>query len=141
MLKLSKGWKWGLAVAGSVVLMVAVIPAAIWITHTSSAELGNSRVRCARGRHSVHKVIVKNGRVNPIHTQAQKCDTLIITNMDDQQRLLAFGRHDNHISYDGVSEKLLDQGQSLTVTLIKPGTYLFHDHENPIVAGTFTVEN
>lgn len=121
--------------------MAGTIPAAIWITHTSSAELGNARTRCQRGEHATHIVTIKNGHANPVNTRAARCDTLVITNSDNQQRLMAFGRHDNHISYDGVSEKLLDQGQSLTVTLIKPGTYLFHDHEDPLVAGSFTVKN
>jgi hypothetical protein len=52
---------------------------------------------------------------------------------------MAFGKHDKHISYDGVSEQLVAQGQSLTVRLVSTGTYLFHDHEADETSGTFTV--
>jgi len=119
--------------------MVVMIPGAIWITHTSGAELGNARARCERGEHSTLKVIIQSDSVKPKNTIAKKCDTLIITNLDNQPRLMAFGQHDSHISYDGISEKLLAQNQSLKITLIKTGTYLFHDHQQDSVAGTFTV--
>lgn len=141
MFKLSKRWKARLITLVSIILMVATIPAAIWITHSASAELGNARARCERVEHAAHRVIIQNDKVLPAHVEAKKCDSLTIVNQDNQQRLIAFGRHDNHISYDGVSEKLLNQGQNLTVTLVRPGTYLFHDHEDPAVAGTFTVED
>jgi hypothetical protein len=120
-------------------LMVVTVPAAIWVTHTQSAELGNGRARCERKSGTLHQAKIANGVVTPAHLDAKKCDQLIITNLDSQQRLIAFGRHDNHISYDGISEKLLSQNQSLRVTLISTGNYLFHDHENALVRGTFSV--
>jgi hypothetical protein len=123
----------------SVAICVATVPVAIWVTHTQSAELGNGRARCERKPGVVHKVTIQNDIVSPVHTDARECDTLTITNLDSRQRLLAFGQHDNHISYDGISEKLVDQNQNLTVTLIRTGTYSFHDHENDAVNGEFVV--
>jgi hypothetical protein len=127
-----------LAVA-SLFFMVATIPAAIWVTHTQGAELGNERARCQKGIHAAHKVVIQNGQVAPAQTDARKCDTLTIVNLDEQNRLLAFGRHEAHISYDGISEKNVSRGQNLTVTLIRTGDYLFHDHLDDSVHGTFTV--
>jgi hypothetical protein len=128
------------AVAG-LLLMGATVPAAIWVTHTQGAELGNQRARCHRDKHAAHKVVIRNGRAIPAHTTAKKCDSLTIVNMGAKDRLMAFGRHDSHISYDGISERNLSTGQSLTVTLVRPGDYLFHDHLDDSVKGTFTVEN
>lgn len=87
-----------------------------------------------------HKVTIRRGQVEPAHTAAKLCDKLIITNTDDQLRLLAFGDHYNHQAYDGVIEKVLQKNQNLIVTLNKTGTYRFHDHLDATVQGTFTVE-
>ncbi len=87
-----------------------------------------------------HKVVIQNDQATPTHTVGSRCDTLTITNLDDENRLMAFGQHSNHVHYDGVEEKLLTKGQSLTVTLVQTGTFLFHDHEHDEVQGTFTVQ-
>lgn len=121
------------------VAVAATIPLAIWITHTQSAELGNAQARCAGKPGPVHTVMIQAGKVMPPHIEAKLCDRLRITNLDPQVRLLAFGKHESHVSYDGISEKLLDQGQSLQVTLGSRGTYLFHDHEDDNARGSFTV--
>ena len=139
-MRLSKKARYFIAAAAGLLLMAASVPLAIWITHTSSAELGNSRSRCNRSDGTVHKIIIKNDTVLPSHTDAKKCDTLTIINLDDRQRLMAFGRHENHISYDGISERLVGKGQSLTVRLITTGTFLFHDHAQDGVNGDFTVQ-
>ena len=121
--------------------MLATIPLGIWVTHTATAMTGNTKARCESVAQPVHTVIVKNGIVSPAHTVAKQCDTLTIINEDDRIRLMAFGPHDNHISYDGISERALGPGQSLTVKLIRVGTFPFHDHEDSNVAGAFTVSD
>ncbi|HUY85134.1 MAG TPA: cupredoxin domain-containing protein [Candidatus Dormibacteraeota bacterium] len=133
--------KIALIVAVAVALMAATIPAAIWVTNTQTARLGNARARCQAGQHKTYHVIIQNGLAVPTRTAARKCDKLTITNRDNRVRLMAFGPHDHHVSYDGVSERVLGQGQSLTVTLITPGTFIFHDHTDPAAQGTFTVSN
>ncbi|HET7320666.1 MAG TPA: cupredoxin domain-containing protein [Candidatus Saccharimonadales bacterium] len=94
--------------------------------------------KCAQAG-KLHKVVITDSKVQPEHTTAKLCDILTITNTDDQIRLMAFGEHDNHQAYDGVIEKVLQKGQSLTVTLNKPGSYQFHDHLDESVQGTFSV--
>src|SRR4051812_35144237 len=84
-----------LGISGTFLLMFLVIFGAIWLTHTSSASLGNARARCEKGEHSLHKVIIQNNKVIPEHTSAKKCDKLIIVNQDDQNRLIAFGQHEH----------------------------------------------
>lgn len=126
---------------GVLSLMAATIPAAIWVTHTQTARLGNAEARCSGGQHNVHGVTIQNGQPMPARTKARRCDILTVTNQDPRLRLIAFGPHERHISYDGISEKLLAQGQSLTITLISTGTYTFHDHLDDGAQGSFTVTN
>lgn len=45
---------------------------------------------------------------------------LTIVNAGDRVRKMAFGIHDHHQSYNGVTEKLLKQGEQLTITLNQP---------------------
>jgi uncharacterized membrane protein YukC len=52
---------------------------------------------------------------------------------------VAFGLHEHHVPYDGTTEKILIQGQSLTVTLVQAGNFRFHDHWHDQIQGTFTV--
>lgn len=97
-----------------------------------------SGVVCAQ-RGVSHWVIIENGAVDVPKTDAKLCDTLTIMNRDVELRDVAFGPHDEHITYDGITEKLLAQGQSFTVVLNQPGTFTFHDHEDATIGGTFTV--
>jgi plastocyanin len=87
-----------------------------------------------------HQVTIKNDTLAPAHVTAEACDTLTITNADNKVRDMAFGVHDHHVEYDGISVKTLAKDQSFTVTLNKKGTYLFHDHHQDEVAGDFKVE-
>lgn len=86
-----------------------------------------------------HKVTIQSGTVSPQNTVAKRCETLTITNLDSTRRIMAFGQHDHHITYDGITEDPLIKDQSLTVTLIKTGDFKFHDHANDEVKGTFSV--
>lgn len=87
-----------------------------------------------------HVAVIQNAKITPENTQATKCDTLTIKNNDTVTRLMAFGQHENHVAYDGVSEKRLEPGQSLTIKLNQTGTFLFHDHYDESVSANFTVK-
>ena len=136
----NKKFKVVLITIGAFLLMVATVPAAIWVTHTQTAELANARARCQVGQHTAHYMAFQNNKVVPVHMTAKLCDTLTITNQDPRLRLAAFGPHAHHISYDGISEKALGQGQSLTITLIKAGNFTFHDHIDDALRGSFAVD-
>ena len=86
-----------------------------------------------------HKVVIKDGAVSPLHTDAGKCDTLTFINQDSAEREMSFGEHPAHEVYAGVTELLVRKGVNKTVTLSETGTYKFHDHLQEETAGDFTV--
>ena len=88
----------------------------------------------------VHEVIIQNNKATPSHVTANRCEILKISNLDSTDRLMAFGVHDHHMSYDGISEKALSNGQSFTVTLVQNGDFLVHDHDDEEVGSTFQVK-
>lgn len=85
--------------------------------------------------------LIQGNKITPDNIQAKKCDTLTIVNKDAPTRLMAFGEHDHHIIYGGISEYRLSTEQKFTVTLDKTGTYLIHDHFDESVAAHFTVND
>lgn len=120
----------GILLAVAVVYVVAI--------NVTSDKTGANADSCTKSG-PVHTVIIHENLVNPQYTKASRCDRLTITNRDKVARLMAFGNHDRHQAYDGVTEELLKQGQSLTVTLNQTGTFVFHDHLHDEVRGSFTV--
>lgn len=86
-----------------------------------------------------HEVVIENDVVVPKVTNGKLCDTMTITNKDDKEREMAFGQHSNHVAYDGITEQELAKDKSLTVTFNKTGEYIFHDHHQDTVRGTFVV--
>lgn len=123
---------------GTVVAVAVTVGLAVYVANLASNKNAQSSQRC-QGHQTNHVVTIKNDKVSPLHTTAPRCDTLTITNLDNETRLMAFGKHEDHQSYDGVGEKLLNQGQSLQITLVKTGNFKFHDHTHDEVQGTFTV--
>lgn len=125
-----------LAMAAIAIVVGAAYGARLYLGAQSHA--GPQTVQCKQVGVQL-SVTITSGNPIPKDTSAKVCDRLTITNEDDRLRLIAFGSHDDHQPYDGVTEKILAQGQSLTVTLNQRGTYEFHDHLDPAVIGYFTV--
>jgi hypothetical protein len=108
-------------------------------TRFADGQIRNKTPVTCRTKGKNHQVVMRDDMVTPEHTAAPLCDTLTITNEDNLNRLVAFGPHDHHTPYDGVTARLLTSGQSLTVTLNQTGNFRFHDHLHDTVQGTFTV--
>jgi hypothetical protein len=87
-----------------------------------------------------HLAEVKNDEFAPKSVDAKICDELTIINKDEKLRLMAFGVHNEHIYYYGVSEQVLKKDEELTITLNRAGTYIFHDHLQEEVQGEFIVQ-
>jgi cytochrome o ubiquinol oxidase operon protein cyoD len=88
---------------------------------------------------SNHQVVIKNGQVRPIHTSANKCDTLTFISLDSVGREIAFGDHPAHQAYVGQTDLPVTRMHNQTITLSQVGTYKFHDHLEEQIAGDFTV--
>ena len=138
MVKLNASVKIGLVVAGAIILVALTIWGAIWVSHVETRKAEAAYPKC-QGKHAAHTATIQNDKVRPVHTAAKRCDTLTIMNLDDQDRIVAFGQHEHHTAYDGVSERYLNQNGKFNVTLVQPGNFRFHDHDDDTVQGTFTV--
>jgi hypothetical protein len=103
-------------------------------------QSGAARIPTCHSTDVDHLATIKNGTVSPAHITGRLCDRLTIKNTDDVLRFIAFGRHEDHQSYDGVTEKTIGKGEDFTITLNKSGDYKFHDHLHDEVEGTFTVQ-
>jgi len=118
-------------------LLVVVTGTALAVGLTGSQTALNG---CDPGKkYPAHVVTIRNGKASEVQTAGKLCETFTVTNWDNTPREIAFGVHDHHMAYDGVEEKLLGKGKSLTVTLDKTGVYHWHDHLHDEVEGYLTV--
>lgn len=121
-----------------VIAVVGVSAGTFWIGKNATKNQKAETVDCpAKGEN--HSVQIQNDQATPALTNAKLCDELTIINLDDKLRLMAFGVHDAHINYGGVSERPLKKGDSFSVTLNQAGSYIFHDHLQEEVGGQFSV--
>lgn len=127
-------WVTGMVVAAAV-LVFGSRAAANWYLSRTAPKVAAT---CTGAGVSLF-VYIQNGAAEPAATFGKLCDTLTIVNKDTKLRLIAFGPHDHHIAYDGVTEEALAENQSMSITLDKVGTYTFHDHIDDTSVGTFTV--
>lgn len=103
------------------------------------AELSGKPTGACQGNGDNHSVVIEEGVVSPNHIDANRCDTLTLVNRDDANHEFAFGTHEDLMSYGGIYEVPVKSGRSKSITLNEIGSFNFHDHANPAVAGSFTV--
>lgn len=102
-------------------------------------QLGGEKTGACQGVHENHRVTIKDSKVSPLHVEARLCDSLTFSNEDITVRELTFGTHPQHGVYAGEDEHIVRKGRSKSITLNQSGTYLFHDHIDPKIKGSFTV--
>lgn len=122
---------------GLVMLILAGVGVAIAVSPKQTASTSDPCIGKASG--AEYRVTIQHDQLSTQNVAAQLCDKLIITNADDKARLVAFGQHDHHLVYDGVEERLLKHDESLEVTLNQAGEFIFHDHFQDEVKGSFVV--
>ncbi len=120
------------------IFIALVVFGTFWLGKNATKHEKADIVECTQAG-AEHTVEIKNSEVIPQYVDAKVCDKLTIINRDDKLRLIAFGVHDEHIYYDGITEKALKKDQSLSATLNQTGIYLFHDHIEDKVQGQFNV--
>jgi hypothetical protein len=116
-----------------------VIYSTSFIANAYLSAKEQAKTKNCQATNTSYRVFIASGRASPTHTQAKLCDVLSIINHDSQSYLVTFGKHDAHQTYDGITEKLLNKGDILTVTLNQAGSFTFHDHWQDQVHGSFTV--
>ena len=102
-------------------------------------QINGEATGACQGRHDNHQVTIKDGKVTPLYTGANKCDTLTFINEDEEALKISFGDHDNRSSYGGEIEIEVKKGRNKTITLSETGAFRFHDHLQQETAGVFTV--
>jgi cytochrome o ubiquinol oxidase operon protein cyoD len=102
-------------------------------------QVGGVQTGACQGNLVNHQVVIKDGVVSPLHTEAHRCDTLTFMNEDDVTRYMAFGKHPAHEVYGGQVEITVYKGHPETITLNELGTHQFHDHLHEETAGEFVV--
>lgn len=105
----------------------------------SISQLGGQQTGACKVSYKNHQVVIKNGIVTPNYVVAGKCDSLTFINEDDEVREIGFGGHPRHDGYAGQDDLLVYNGRPKTITLNQTGSYIFHDHLDPTVEGSFTV--
>ncbi len=129
-----------LLLAYAPILIFGVLGVVIFLVISASIRSARQPVGVSCSRVGVnHSVVINDDKLDQPIIHGVLCDTLTITNQDDRIRLIAFGTHDHHVPYDGVTEQYLTHDQSLTVVFDQPGHFIFHDHLNDAVKGTFYV--
>jgi cytochrome o ubiquinol oxidase subunit IV len=104
------------------------------------AQVSGTQTGACVGASTMHMVVIKNGLASPQHTDAHRCDTIMFMNEDNVSRYIAFGPHENHEVYGGVTGLSLSNGQEdQTLILNEAGTHSFHDHLHDEMTGDFTV--
>ena len=115
------------------------------VTHLASDKFltkkaGENDIHCSHLGQN-HVVTILDSKLQPSSIYGKRCDTLTILNKDDVTREMAFGEHDQHTAYNGIVERVLTKDKSLTITLDRSGEFIFHDHIQDSVQGTFLVTN
>ena len=125
-------------IISGVVMVAAIVAVTLLATKGSSSA---NALDCSGHNSISHTVVIKGDYASPEITEGHICDKITFIDDDHVTREISFGPHENHVAYDGISEKVLNYKQSLTVTLNKTGTYDFHDHIHDTAVGNFIVSN
>ena len=130
---------YGLAILGGILAVGVIIFLAVQQFAGNQLREASADNPCGEPG-NLHVVTISDDTFQPDYVSAKRCDQMTIQNTDSQLRKIAFGKHNKHQPYNGITEKLLHKGEGLTITLDQTGSYTLHDHLNEKVKGNFTVE-
>lgn len=120
-------------------LLIGLIIAVLGIGLALGLSQGRSSALCNGRTGTSRTVTIQQNKPSISTVTGALCDRLTFMNKDNITRGIAFGVHDDHVAYDGISEKYLNQNQSFTITLNQVGTFHWHDHLHDEVEGYFSV--
>lgn len=102
-------------------------------------QISGKETGACNGNQFNYVITISGGVATPSFVGARRCDTLTFVNEDAGVREITFGTHPEHASYGGEDYVVLDDGRPETVTLNEVGIFVFHDHLDPEMTGTFSV--
>jgi plastocyanin len=106
--------------------------------HTSEAVTTLAAQKCDSVGPTIPVEILASGFA-PATITAKRCDTVQFKNSTAKDIIVAFGPHEQHIAYPGLSDSLLRPGSSTSVLVSVPGNYPVHDHIGDVLTGTLIV--
>jgi cytochrome o ubiquinol oxidase operon protein cyoD len=86
-----------------------------------------------------YQIVIEDGNVSPVRTDAKKCDTLTFINKGSSTVKISFGTYPEHQSYAGENDLSVRRGQTETITLSESGSYNFYNELQPETTGAFNV--
>ena len=129
-----------LATAGSTLVVMGTHAVSGKYGHHTAAAPGHSHngnndadalippdADCQTPGSTINVTVLPKG-FSPAGVTAALCDRLVIQNNSDIQVVLAFGRHDHHLSYPGFNEQTVPPGASVSGVLQARGSFELHDH-------------
>jgi hypothetical protein len=120
-------------------LIVFVLVGGLGLAFSMGKSSGNQKDEC-EGKFGFSSMVhITDGKVSEDDLNLKLCDKIMFMNSDAVTREIGFGQHDEHVSYNGISEKILNEGQMFTITLNQTGKFHWHDHLHDEVEGYFTV--
>ncbi|GAC1391395.1 MAG: hypothetical protein NVSMB46_03760 [Candidatus Saccharimonadales bacterium] len=90
-------------------------------------QVGGEKTGACQAIRTHVRIIVKNSKFVPLHTFANKCDSLTFVNDDSSSRTVIFGKYPFQTPYAGVNNLLIPTDRGKTVTLSEVGKYMFYD--------------
>ena len=122
-------------VAGSTLLVEGFAHAAHRHDHAAPAVAA-----CAPSpRHTIILTYTAS-RFTPAVLTAQRCDILVLANQGATEVELAFGPHDHHLPYPGITDEPVAPGKSQSLVLSQAGTFGLHDHVHDQAEAQLTVK-
>lgn len=104
----------------------------------STPAHAGDKLACS-GTHRDYQIFINDNTASPGHIDAKLCDTIEFTNQGETGVLIAFGEHEDHVAYNGITERMLNKGESFTITADHTGEVKFHDHIHDKVTGDIVV--
>lgn len=125
---------------GALLLSAISITVALSLVHLSGHQKSNNAVEIVNcdSLGESYFIYFEDNLVKPKELDAKTCDLITFINLD-KFRLIAFGKHNEHTSYNGIYEQPLKPGDSFSITLDKTGKFSYHDHYQEYVGGSFSV--
>lgn len=102
-------------------------------------QINGQATGACQGQHDNHQITLNDDTINPVHTYADKCDTLTFVNEDITAQKIMFGQPEQPTAYAGLSDITARDDRNKTITLSESGSYRFYSESNQEISGFLTV--